>query len=130
MNFCSGNGWEKCACSAINYNSQMLFNNSNKILCRPLDYINFAKISPITIPNLGTAKSENKCTLQFWMFAYSYTPNGFGGITFEWQYHNKITLTGCNEKKCTFTCHEIATGSTLSVSLKIKINQVVKWLKF
>ena len=82
MNSCSGSGWEKCTCSAKNFNSQMLFNNNNKTLCRPFDYINFAKMETNKIRDLNTAKRENKCTLQFWMFAYSYTDNGFGGITF------------------------------------------------
>jgi hypothetical protein len=124
MNICSGSGWEKCTCSAFNYNSQMLFKNNNKTLCRPLDYINFAKISPITIPNLSTAKSENKCTLQFWMFAYSYTPKGFEGITFEWENHNKITVTNLNndDNKCKFTCHAI---NNENIDLEITINQWV-----
>ena len=103
-NVCSGKGWEKCTCSAINYNSQMLFNNTNKTLCRPLDYINFAKMKIEDISGLKNAKERHKCTLQFWMFAYSYTPNGFNGITFDWVGHNKIELFECGGYKCKFVC--------------------------
>ena len=125
INFCSGNGWEKCTCSSINSNSQMLLKNDNKTLCRPLDYINFAKMVPKTISGLSSAQSSQKCTLQFWMFAYSYSPNGFKGITFNWKGHNKIQLHTCSDYKCKFTCYQQSTsGQTLTIE-EIKIQQWV-----
>ena len=124
LNLCSGNGWERCTCWAQNYNSQMLLKNDNKTLCRPLDYINFAKMEPIKITGLSSASSSKKCTLQFWMFAYSYSPNGFGGITFDWKGHNKIKLD-CSDYSCKFTCYQKdASGQTLKIE-DIKINQWV-----
>ena len=109
INACSGNGWERCTCSARNQNSQMLFKNNNKILCRPLDYINFAKIKKIQIDNLRSATNPypRKCTLQFWMYAYAYNPGSFGGIEVIWDKHNKIEFGDCDGNfKCKFRCME------------------------
>ena len=136
MNFCSGNGWERCNCFATNHNSQMIFNNNNKNLCRPLDYINFAKINNIRIPKnsddyLSSAKSEKKCTLQFWMFAYPYINQRFQGITFDWEGHVKINLAlkpsidTSQDDEYIFTCDEhngksISTGSDDAPNIKLK----------
>ena len=130
LNFCSGKGWEGCNCFAKNYNSQMIFNNTNKNLCRPLDYINFAKTKDIYIPDLSSAKNEKKCTLQFWMFAYPYVKQRFEGITFEWEGHVSINLkrnpsgTGQEDEyifKCTDLTGKIAiTGSADAPNIKLK----------
>ena len=119
INVCSGEGWEKCTCSTRNHNSQMLYKNNNKTLCRPLDYINFAKIYTITIPNLSSALSTNKCTLQFWMFAYAYSDKSFGGIRFTWEGHNSITFECENKDKCKFTCKEVGGKSLYYEDLSI-----------
>ena len=104
LNYCSGSGWTRCNCKALNHNSQMIYKNNNKNLCRPLDYINFSKIRKIEVENLGTAKVEKKCTMQFWMYAYPYESNKFKGITFQWTGHNKIKLTLISNDKYRFTC--------------------------
>ena len=75
-----------------------------------------------TVPGLSSASSSKKCTLQFWMFAYSYSPNGFGGITFNWKGHNKIQLDGCNNYKCRFICYQ-KDGSGPLIIPNIEIQQ-------
>ena len=126
INACSGEGWERCTCSARNQNSQMLFKNNNKILCRPLDYINFAKIKKIQIDNLRSATNPypRKCTLQFWMYAYAYNPGSFGGIEVIWDKHNKIEFDDCDGNfKCKFRCMEYPnTNNKLEIE-DLKINQ-------
>ena len=126
INACSGEGWERCTCSARNQNSQMLFKNNNKILCRPLDYINFAKIKKIQIDNLRSATNPypRKCTLQFWMYAYAYNPGSFGGIEVIWDKHNKIEFRDCDGNfKCKFRCMEYPnTNNKLEIE-DLKINQ-------
>ena len=125
INACSGYGWERCTCSSKNYNSQMLFNNNNKTLCRPLDYINFAKMKKLQINSVSSASKPFKCTLQFWMYAYSYTPNGFGGISAIWKGHTSLLFNNCdNNYKCEFTCKE--TGEHfITHEDKLEINQWV-----
>ena len=121
INACSGYGWEKCTCSSKNYNSQMIFNNTNKNLCRPLDYINFAKIKKIEISPVSAASKPSKCTLQFWMFAYAYTENSFGGIKVNWEGHASIEFRDCNYYLCDFICKE--TGSVSDSYSQLRINQ-------
>ena len=104
LNFCSGNGWTRCSCFSKNHNSQMIYKNNNKNLCRPLDYINFSKIKKIEVGELETAIAEQKCTMQFWMYAYPYEPGIFGGITFQWTGHNKIKLTLNDDNTYKFEC--------------------------
>jgi hypothetical protein len=82
-------------------------------------------MEPIKITGLSSASSSKKCTLQFWMFAYSYSPNGFGGITFDWKGHNRIKLYGCSDYSCNFKCYQKdGSGPTLEIK-DIKINQWV-----
>ena len=121
INACSGYGWEKCTCSSKNYNSQMLFKNNNKTLCRPLDYINFAKIKKRIISPVTPATRPRKCTLQFWIFPYAYTPNSFGGIEVVWNGHAKIQFKNCANYKCNFYCYE--NGSKSDKYEGLSINQ-------
>jgi hypothetical protein len=70
----------------------MIFKNNNKNLCRPLDYINFSKMQPLSITGLQNASNEKKFTMQFWIYAYPYRDNIFQGVTFNWSNHNKIKV--------------------------------------
>ena len=124
INACSGYGWERCTCSSKNFNSQMLFNNGNKTLCRPLDYINFAKMNKIEINTVSSASNPSKCTLQLWVYAYSYTPNGFRGIKVVWAGHTSLSFGNCNNDICEFTCTETG-GQSITHEDRLKINQWV-----
>ena len=117
MNSCTGGGWTRCTCSSLNHNSQMIFNNNNKNLCRPLEYINFSKIKDLTISNLGAAHTERKFTMQFWMYAYAYNEGVFQGITFDWEGHNKIEVKLQSDNSYKFFCS--ANGKTLSAPIEI-----------
>ena len=122
-NLCSGKGWTRCNCLARNHNSQMIYKNENKNFCRPLDYINFSKISQITVPDLDYS-DENKCTLQFWMYAYAYKPNIFQGIKFQWEGHNLIKVELQSDYNYKFTCTaNVGSSDIAQVSLDITINQ-------
>jgi hypothetical protein len=125
LNVCSGRGWTRCTCSALNHNSQMIYKNNNQNLCRPLDYINFSKTTGVRITGLKSAKDENKCTMQFWMFAYAYGPKTFGGITFKWTGHNiiKVMKTTSVDYEYTFYCSVDFDDPTNGLSQNIKINQ-------
>jgi hypothetical protein len=118
MNSCSGSGWTRCTCSSLNENSQMIFKNKNKNLCRPLDYINFSKMKPLTIPNLQNASNEKKFTMQFWIYAYPYRDNIFQGVTFNWLNHNKIQVKLSSSNKYIFECS--ANGITLNAEITTK----------
>ena len=122
MNICSGSTWEKCTCSALNHNSQMIYKNDNKLLCRPLDYINFAKMKPLSISLSSSANRENKCTLQFWFYAYAYKESTFRGITVTWSNHNKIKLVYSGGYKYSFYCYS---NNGISDNTVIEINQWV-----
>ena len=126
LNSCSGSGWERCNCRAKNHNSQMIYNNNNKNLCRPVDYINFSKIkiNEIKVTNLISAKdkSQNKCTMQFWMFAYPYKPDVFKGITFKWNGHNKIKVVLDSGYNYNFNC-TATEGANISIEKIISIKQ-------
>ena len=123
LNTCSGRGWTRCNCMALNHNSQMIFNNTNKNLCRPLEYINFAKIKRKTINNITSSDNEHKCTLQFWMFAYSYNKNKFGGITFTWARHNEINVKLEGDKYYFYCTSKAVDIPSVSVKEEIEINQ-------
>ena len=99
----------------------MLFKNNNKTLCRPLDYINFAKIKKRIISPVTPATRPRKCTLQFWIFPYAYTPNSFGGIEVVWNGHAKIQFKNCANYKCNFYCYE--NGSKSDKYEGLSINQ-------
>ena len=59
------------------------------------------------------------------MFAYSYTPKGFGGITFEWDGHNKIKVGPTNDEyKVKFTCFQKDSRTSADIE-GLEINQ---WL--
>ena len=118
MNICSGSGWTRCTCSALNHNSQMILKNDNKNLCRPLDYINFSKMKDMTISGLENASKEKKFTMQFWIYAYAYRENIFEGVTFEWSNHNKIQVELISDFKYNFKC--IANGKTLTTEIQIR----------
>ena len=117
MNSCSGSGWTRCTCSSINENSQMIFKNNNKNLCRPLDYINFSKMQPLSITGLQNASNEKKFTMQFWIYAYPYRDNIFQGVTFNWSNHNKIRVY-LNSGKYNFECS--ANGKILNAEIETK----------
>ncbi len=123
LNLCSGNGWKRCTCSARNHNSQMIYKNENKNFCRPLDYINFSRIKKIEHGSLKAANIENKCTMQFWMFAYAYKPDIFQGITFEWTGHNKIKVQLNSGYQYKFIC----SPNTPDTNIEININ-INQWI--
>ena len=120
LNSCSGKGWTRCNCQSLNHNSQMIFKNNNKNLCRPLEYINFSKIKEIKIDLEQPKEKEIKCTLQFWMYAYSYKQGIFKGITFDWTNHNKIKVEYQSDNEYKFIC---SSNADTSISTKITINQ-------
>ena len=119
LNSCSGKGWSRCNCLTLNHNSQMILKNKNKNFCRPLEYINFVNMQQITINNLSSAKEKNKCTLQFWMYAFTYISGGFKGITLEWTDHNKIEVK-YESSRYKFKCFP-KSGS--GIQTDIEINQ-------
>jgi len=84
---------ETCFCQFDDNNiDNMIFDNGNSNICYRYDYINFARSQPITLSNVLTAKATEKYTMQFWIWAFNYSGTTWDGITFEWDYHNKIYI--------------------------------------
>lgn len=95
---------DSCTCEINNSHNSMFLSNSNANLCYLYDYINFAKMNTVTITDVGTASNTKKYTMQFWIFAYNYIGNNFGGITFKWDGHNYIEITYASSTY-TYTCY-------------------------
>jgi hypothetical protein len=102
-----------CTCTISNFNSSMILKNGSANICYRNDYINFSKVNTITLTNVQTAKATEKYTLQFWVFAYNYGTNTFGGLTFKWNYHNKVDIQ-FSSGAYTFKCSPLYESSNSS----------------
>lgn len=99
----ASNALTGCTCTISNNNSSMILKNANANICYRNDYVNFSKVNTITLTGVKTAKATEKYTLQFWVFAYNYGTNTFSGLTFKWNYHNKVDIqfaAGAYSFKC------------------------------
>ena len=121
---CMGsNATGHCSCQQNNARSSILLNNSKATICKSPDYINFSKVNDITISNLSTAKATKTYAMQFWIFAYDYVPDKFGGVSFAWNYHNQITVEKTGASTYEFICYPFydSTAPAYKASKNIKI---------
>ena len=92
-----------------------------------MKYTNFAWADSFTIYNVQTARETKKYTMQFWMYAYNYKSNTFGGVTWVWKGHNKIVIngditSGRRENEYKFICYPNEENSEV-ISSTFIINQ-------
>lgn len=95
---------ESCFCQHDDSKiTSMIFKNNDSNICYRNDYVNFARTQQMTLTGVLTAKNTQRYTMQFWIWAYNYTGTTWNGITFEWNYHNKISIinnSGTYRYKC------------------------------
>ena len=93
------------------YNLSCNYNNSEKKVfignvsdhhCKSFKYFNFAKAT--ASKTLSTIGSENKFTLHFWVFAYSYVVNVFKGLEVKWEDHLTIKVERDTNNIYNFEC--------------------------
>ena len=106
-----------------NSQTSMILKNSNTNICKTFDYVNFAKLSALSISGVGTAHATKRYTMQFWIFAYEYVSGNFPGVTFTWNYHNQILIKNTSGTY-TFQCYPIYNNGagTTTNSLTFVIN--------
>lgn len=102
----AGDFVETCYCvfDNINIDSMILKNNDDNI-CYRYDYINFARSDVIVLTNVTTAKDTERYTMQFWIWAQNYVNTNWDGITFEWNYHNKIRIVKNASNSYEYKCN-------------------------
>lgn len=120
VDYCYNSIETACSCTTQNNNSQMFILNNGALYCQQYKYINWAKAKPQSI-TVKTARETQRFTMHFWVFAYSYQPNKFIGLEFEWKYHNTISLYN-NGNKYYFKCGIEHLSGTVTQELIVDIN--------
>ena len=113
---CFGEGEYNCSCNFQNNEEKIFLGNVSNHYCKKLDYINFARADPITIPATSV---NDKYSLQFWFFAHSYIEYVFKGLKMEWQNQLTIEIKLDSTNKYNYLCY---VGNDVSTPIEIKMD--------